>query len=116
MVEHVSTREEEDQDQTDCSPDIAVLNERCNVWPRNAYSSNGTEECSGRENVEHVVDGSMNLGVRAVGEMASDPRANLFCRLWPNERALVVFTQWHPKRKAYPLVKSYLIGPVSATA
>lgn len=91
MVEHVSTCKKEDQDQTDCSPDIAVLNQRCNIWPGNAYGSNGTEECGGRENVKHIVDRSMNLGVRTVGEMASDPRANLFRRLWSNERALVVF-------------------------
>ena len=89
MIEHVSTCEEKDKDQADGSPDVAVLNQWCYVWPSNTYETNDTEECRGHGNIEHVVDRSMHLGVWAVGEMASDPRAYLFRRLRSNERTLV---------------------------
>jgi hypothetical protein len=31
MIEHVSTREQQDGDQTNSSPQVAVLNDRCDI-------------------------------------------------------------------------------------
>jgi hypothetical protein len=36
MVEHMSTCEEEDKDQADRSPEVAILEDRYQVWPHNA--------------------------------------------------------------------------------
>ena len=89
VVKHVSTCEEKDKDQANGSPDVAVLNQRCHVWPSNTDETNDTEECSGHGNIEHIVHRSVDFGVWAIGEMASDPRAYLFSRLSSNERELV---------------------------
>jgi hypothetical protein len=82
----MATCEEEDKDQADGGPDVAILNQWCYVWPRNAYETDGAKECGSEGNVEHIIYGAMNLRMWAVGEMASDPGAYLFRRLRSNGR------------------------------
>lgn len=73
VVEHVAAREEEHGDQADGGPEVAVLDNRKEVWRGDAEESDHTEHGSGDGDNLHVVDRTNDRWVRSVGEMAAEP-------------------------------------------
>ena len=73
VVEHVSAGEEQNGDQADGGPEVAVLNDRQNVRCGDCKEGEDTDD-SGRYGDDlHVVDWALDGWVRRVGEMAAEP-------------------------------------------
>lgn len=63
VVEHVATREEQDQDQTYAGPQVAVLYDRQDVGVRHREESEGSEKEGHRDGDPGVVDRPADRGV-----------------------------------------------------
>jgi hypothetical protein len=79
VVEHVAAGEEQYSDQTECSPEVAVLQDRCDVRPGNGKKGDGTEAEDGDRADLGPVNGTGNgwFG-RVGGDLARDPSVDLF--------------------------------------
>lgn len=76
VVEHVSTREQQDGDQADSRPEVAVRDHGPDIGGGHCKEGNDTEDgCSGDGDFD-VVDGTDELGMWAVGELAFEPGLN----------------------------------------
>lgn len=73
MVEHMSTGEKKNGNQTDCSPNIAVLEDGQEVRPSNAQECDCSQNCCSDCNTSQPIDRSCNGWVRSIGELACDP-------------------------------------------
>jgi hypothetical protein len=73
VVEHVSAREEQNSDQADGSPEVAVLNDRQKVRRGDGKEGEDTNDGGCHGDDLHVVDRALNGWVRRVGEMAAEP-------------------------------------------
>jgi hypothetical protein len=73
VVEHVSAREEQDGDQADGGPEVAVLDDRQKVRRGNCKEGEDTDDSSCYGDNLHVVDWALDGWVRRVGEMAAEP-------------------------------------------
>lgn len=79
MVEHVSGGEEQDGDQREGSPEVAVLEEGQNVGIGNGDDSDSSEDSGGDGDDLHPVDRTRDLGLGNIaGELAGDPAVDLF--------------------------------------
>lgn len=85
VVEHVAAREEEDGDQADGGPDIAVLDDGKNVGPGDKGDSDGSEGHSRASNPPHPVDRALNRRVRTIRDVSRDPSMNLLGSLGAEE-------------------------------
>lgn len=73
MVEHVTASEEQDGDQTDSSPEVAVLNDR-EVVRRGDEEEGDSAEKSGRDGDDlDIVDRADDRRVRRFGEVTAQP-------------------------------------------
>lgn len=89
MVKHVAAGEEQDRNETDGSPDVAALKNGQNVGRSSHQRGTGAEDDGDGGDPFHPVDGSLDGGVRSVGEVSRDPCVDLFSfrgpssvRLW----------------------------------
>jgi hypothetical protein len=73
VVEHVSAREEENGDQADGGPEVAVLNDRQKVRRGDCEEGEDTDDSGCYGDDLHVVDWALDGWVRRVGEMAAEP-------------------------------------------
>lgn len=76
VVEHVSAREQQDGNQADSRPEVAVRYYWPDVWGSHGEEGNDTQDGCGGDGDFDVVDGTDELGVRAVGELAFEPGLN----------------------------------------
>lgn len=78
MVKHVTAGEEQDRNEADGSPDVAVLNNGQHVRRGSHQSGTGAEDDGDGGDPSRPVDGSLDGGVRSVGEVSRDPCVDLF--------------------------------------
>lgn len=78
----MSGGEEQDGDQGERGPEVAVLEERKNVGRGDGESGDTSEDGGGDRDDLDPVDGARDLGLRDVGgELAGDPGVNLLSSL-----------------------------------
>ena len=85
MVEHVSGSEEEDQDETDCSPEVSILNDRHDVGVCHCCKGEEANEDSDGGNSSGIVHWSLDLRVATIRKMSSNPAVDAFCGLRSHE-------------------------------
>ena len=85
MVEHVSAREQQNHDQTDTSPQVAVLNDRHNIRVCHCDEREQSQENSDGDSNFCKVDGTLDLGIISGWEMAKYPAMYTFRRLRTQE-------------------------------
>jgi hypothetical protein len=73
VVEHVSTCEEQNGNQADGSPEVAVLDDRQKVRRGDGKEGEDTDDSGCYGDDLHVVDWALDGWVRRVGEMAAEP-------------------------------------------
>jgi hypothetical protein len=73
VVEHVSAREEQNGDQADGSPEVAVLNDWQEVRCGDGKEGEDTDDSGCYGDDLHVVDRTLDGWVGRVGEMAAEP-------------------------------------------
>jgi hypothetical protein len=76
VVEHVSAGEEQNSDQADGSPEVAVLDDREEVGCSDSQECEDTDDGSRDSDDLHIVDGALNRWVRRVREMTTKPCMN----------------------------------------
>ena len=82
--------EEEDGDEREGGPEVAVLQERQHVGRRDGDDADAAEDGGGDGENLHPVDGARDLGLVDVGgELAGDPGVDLFGGLGAVECQLV---------------------------
>lgn len=70
VVVHVSASEKEDSDQADCSPEVAVLDDREDVWGCDREKTDRTGDSdNGRDDLD-IVDGAHNRWVRRIWKVS----------------------------------------------
>lgn len=70
VVEHGTGGEEQDCDERDCSPQVAVLHNRKDVWGGDGEQGQDAERSRCDCNDAHVIDGACNLRLRSFREMS----------------------------------------------
>ena len=70
MVEHVSAREEQDGNQADGGPEVAVLDHGQDPRPRHAHERDDTKQHRRGRHDTHVVEGAVDGREGALGQMA----------------------------------------------
>lgn len=78
----MTAREKQNSNQTDRGPDIAVLDDREEVWPGNADEGYCAKDGRCNGNSSNPVYWSTKLGVWSIMEMASNPGMDLLRCLW----------------------------------
>jgi hypothetical protein len=73
VVEHVSAGEQQDSDQADGSPEVAVLDDREEVGCCNSQEGEDTNDSSRDSDDLHIVDRTLDRWVRRVGKMTAKP-------------------------------------------
>jgi hypothetical protein len=81
MVEHVSTGEKQYGNQADCRPNVPILDDRHEIWPRNTQERYRSQYGCGDGNTTYPIDRSVDLGVWSVRKVPGDPGMDLLCRL-----------------------------------
>ena len=76
MVEHVSTCEEQDSDQADGSPEVAVLDNGKKVGRSDCQEGEDTDDGSRDGDNLHIVDRTLDRGMRRVGKVTAQPCVN----------------------------------------
>lgn len=82
VIEHMATREEEDSNQTNSSPNIAVLKNWQKIWPSHKSKRDGPKKGRCNGNATYPVDRSLDRWVWSIWESTSNPRVNLLSGLW----------------------------------
>ncbi len=82
VIEHLTAGEEEDGDQAESRPEVAVLNDGQHVRRESREESNGTHENGNPRDNAHIIDRSNQLRLGAVRQVASDPLVELVGRDW----------------------------------
>jgi hypothetical protein len=107
VVEHVSASEEQDSDQTDSGPEVAVLDDWENVGRGDGQESENTDDSSRDGDDLHVVDRTLDWWVRRVRKMAAEPCVNRLRLVVPNTSNMLVLNEErnggiliHPERKS----------------
>ena len=92
VIEHVSAGEQEHSDQAESGPQIAVLDDRHDVWCSNGEEGDESEEgCRNCDDL-YIIDGSDDGGLRQVGgELASNPCVDLFGGLRATDNLEIFF-------------------------
>lgn len=79
VVEHMSAGEEQHGDQAECSPQVAVLEHRRDIWPGDRDKRDATEHEDGHGADLDPVDGAGDGGLGSIGgDLARDPVVDLF--------------------------------------
>lgn len=78
MIKHLATGEEEDSDQADSGPNVAVLDDGQQVWPGNADKRDRACDSGSNGYAAEPVHRPVNRGVRTIREMANKPGVDLF--------------------------------------
>jgi hypothetical protein len=73
VVEHVSAGEEQNSDQADGSPEVAVLDDREQVGCSNSQEGEDTNDSSSDGDYLHIVDRTLDWWVRRIGKMTAKP-------------------------------------------
>ena len=73
VVEHVSAREEQNSDQADGGPEVAVLDDGQKVRRGDCEESEDTDDSGCDSDDLHVVDRTNDGRVRRVGEVTAEP-------------------------------------------
>ena len=91
VVEHVSAGEEQDENQADGSPQVAVLNDGKNVWRSDSEEGEDTDDsgCDG-DDLE-IVDRTLDRWVRGVGKVTAQPSVNRLGLVGTDAREMLVF-------------------------
>lgn len=89
VVEHVSAREEQNGDQTDGSPEVAVLNDRKEIRCGDCEEGEDADDSGSHGDDLHIVDRATDWWVRRVGEMAAKPCVDRFGLVGTVEAVLV---------------------------
>ena len=76
VVEHVSTGEEQDKDQADGGPQVAVLDDWKDVGRGDGEECEGTDDSSRDGDDLDIVDRTLDRWVRGVGKVTAQPRVN----------------------------------------
>nr|POE93616.1 hypothetical protein CFP56_19628 [Quercus suber] len=76
VIEHVSAGEEQDKDQADRSPEIAILDDRQDVGRGDREESHTSEDRSGHHCDLDIVDRSNERWVRTTRQVSGDPSMN----------------------------------------
>lgn len=76
VVEHVSAGEEQDENQADGGPEVAVLDDGKDVGRGDGEECEDTDDGSCDGNDLDIVDGTLDRWVRGVGKVTAQPRVN----------------------------------------
>jgi hypothetical protein len=103
----VAAGEEQDRDEADSGPDIAVLDDGKDIGPGNNGSRNSSRKHHGGEDPLDPVDRAPDGRVRAVGEVAAEPGMDLLGALGAVQcKPMAAFKSY----STHPFTKSYRIG------
>jgi hypothetical protein len=81
LVEHVTSSTGQDHDDGKRGPDVAVLNNRQNIWPDLGANSHSSEHGNSGSYPQNVVDRTLDGWLRSVRHVAGDPVVDLLCNL-----------------------------------
>lgn len=73
VIEHLAAGEQQNGDQADGSPEVAVLHDGNYVGREHCEKSDGTHEDGNRRDNAHIVDGPNQWGLGAIRKVAVDP-------------------------------------------
>ena len=76
MVEHVSAGEEQDKNQADGGPQVAVLDDGKDVGRSDSEEGNDTNDSSCDGDNLDIVDRTLDRWVRGVGKVTAKPRVD----------------------------------------
>lgn len=76
MVEHVSTSEEQDKNQADGSPQVAVLDDGKHVGRSDGEEGEDTDDSGCDSDDLDIVDRTLDRWVRRVGKVTAQPRVD----------------------------------------
>jgi hypothetical protein len=76
VVEHVAAGEEQDKDQADGGPQVAVLDDWKDVGRGDGEECEGTDDSSRDGDDLDIVDRTLDRRVRGVGKVTAQPRVN----------------------------------------
>lgn len=83
VVEHVATREEENGDQANCSPEVAILDNGDDIGRSNSDECNKSKDADSYGDDLDPIDGAGDRGLGDItGDLAGNPGMDLFGRLW----------------------------------
>jgi hypothetical protein len=91
VVEHVSTCKKKDEDQTDRSPEVAVLQYGINIRPGDTKKGDSSKNSSYSCNPKHIINWANNSWMRAARKVPGEPGLDIFSRLGSG-RVLVIVT------------------------
>lgn len=77
MVEHMTTNEQENGNQADGSPNIAILDDRQHISGSTSQRSADAEDNGDSRGPSKPVEGSLHRRVRSIGKLPRDPGMNL---------------------------------------
>lgn len=81
MVEHVATGEEQNGNETDGGPQVAVLNDGKDVRRGSDEDGAETKDDGDARNPSHPVDRALHRRVGSVSKVSRQPGMDLFSRL-----------------------------------
>lgn len=93
VVEHVAAGEQQDRDQADGSPDVAILDDGEDIWPCDKCRSQTARQADNGNDPFHPVDRPLDRRVRAVGQMASEPGVHLLSSLGAEWLSTAILTR-----------------------
>lgn len=76
VVEHVSAGEEQDENQADGGPQVAVLDDGKNVGRSDCEEGDDTNDSSGNSDDLDIVDRALDRWVRGIGKVTAKPRVD----------------------------------------
>lgn len=121
VVEHVTAGEEQDHDQADSSPEVAVLDNGKDVGRGNSQECEDTDNRGGDGDDLNIVDRTLDRRVRRVGKMAAQPCVNGFGLVGTDTIRLLAANdgdadglETHPERKSNLVGEGsvFALGPV----
>lgn len=82
VIEHLSTGEQEDGNQTDGSPEVSVLDNRQDIGGQNSDQGDGTHQDRNCRDEAHIVEGSNQRGLGAIRQVTTDPSVQCLGANW----------------------------------
>lgn len=82
VIEHLSTGEQEDGNQTDGSPEVSVLDNGQNVGRQNSEQGDGTHHNCHCRDEAHIIEGSNQRGLGAIRQVTTDPSVQCLGANW----------------------------------
>lgn len=121
VVEHVSAGEEQDKNQADGGPQVAVLDDGKDVGRSDSEEGNDTNDSSCDGDNLDIVDRTLDRWVRGVGKMAAKPRVHRLGLVGADATRMLVLkeridigTNTNPERKSKRVGEGsvFALGPV----